>query len=87
MDLGLNGKVAIVTGGSEGIGRAAAIRLAAEGAKVAICARRQGPLDEVAATIRAAGGEVTAVSVDVMSAEALKAFIDGVAAKYGRIDI
>jgi 3-oxoacyl-[acyl-carrier protein] reductase len=87
MDLGLGGKVAIVTGGSEGIGRATAIRLAAEGAKVAICARRQGPLDEVAATIRAAGGEVTAVSVDVMSAEALKAFIDGVAAKYGRIDI
>jgi len=87
MDLGLKGKVAIVTGGSEGIGRATAIRLAQEGARVAICARRQGPLDEVAAQIRAAGGEVIAESVDVMQAEPLQAFVDRVASQFGRLDI
>ena len=43
MDLGLKGKVAVVTGGSDGIGRATAIKLAQEGANVAICARRQQP--------------------------------------------
>jgi len=87
MELGLKGKVAIVTGGSEGIGRATALRFAQEGTRVAICARRQGPLDEVAATIRAAGGEVLAVSVDVMQADQLKAFVDRVASEFGRIDI
>ena len=46
MDLGLRGKVAIVTGGSDGIGKAAATALSAEGARVAICARRPGFLDK-----------------------------------------
>ncbi|MBC7781639.1 MAG: SDR family oxidoreductase [Proteobacteria bacterium] len=87
MELGLKDRVAIVTGGSEGIGRATAIRLALEGAKVAICARRQGPLDEVAQTIRANGGDVLAESVDVMQAERLQMFIERVASHYGRIDI
>src|SRR3989304_3854295 len=57
LDLGLGGKVAIITGGSEGLGRAAARRLAAEGARVAICARRPDVLERAAAGIRAAGGE------------------------------
>jgi len=87
MDLALKGKVAIITGGSEGIGRATAMVLAREGAKVAICARRQGPLDEVAAAIHAAGGEVLAVSVDVMQADQLQAFIEQVASRFGGIDI
>ena len=54
MDLGLNGKVAAVTASSQGIGKAIAMELAQEGAKVAICARRQGPLDETKAAIEAA---------------------------------
>lgn len=87
MELGLEGKVAIVTGGSEGIGRATALRFAKEGAKVAICARRIEPLEAVAREIREAGGQVLARSVDVMQAEPLKAFVDDVAAHFGRLDI
>ena len=58
MELGLNGKVAIVTGGTQGIGKATALRLAAEGAHVVICARGQELLEAVAAEIREAGGKV-----------------------------
>ena len=87
MELGLEGKVAIVTGGSEGIGRATALRFAKEGARVAICARRAEPLEAVAREIRDAGGQVLARSVDVMQAEPLRAFVDEVAAHFGRLDI
>jgi NAD(P)-dependent dehydrogenase (short-subunit alcohol dehydrogenase family) len=87
MDLGLQGKVAIVTGGSDGIGRATALRLAAEGAKVAICARGREKLEAVAAEIRAAGGEALAFACDVTDAAALVAFVDRVAAHWGRLDI
>ena len=55
MDLGLTGKVMAVTASSLGIGQAVAMEFAKEGAKVAICARRQGPLDETKAAIEAAG--------------------------------
>jgi NAD(P)-dependent dehydrogenase (short-subunit alcohol dehydrogenase family) len=56
LDLGLGGKVAIITGGSEGLGRAAAERLAREGARVAICGRRKEPLEKAADGIRKATG-------------------------------
>ena len=58
LDLELTGKVAIVTGGSAGLGRAAAIKLAREGARVSICARRKEVLERTAGEIRQAGGEV-----------------------------
>ncbi len=88
MDLGLKGKVAAITGGSEGIGRATAQRLAAEGAKVAICARREDLLSRVAREIEAAtGGEVLAVPADVAKADDLKRFVDATVARFGRLDI
>lgn len=87
MEFGLRGKVAVVTGGTEGIGKATALTFAREGAKVAICARRQDLLDATAAEITKAGGEVLAISADMSKAADCKRFIDEVARKFGRIDI
>jgi 3-oxoacyl-[acyl-carrier protein] reductase len=87
VDLGLKGKVAIVTGGTEGIGKATALTLAREGAKVAICARRQPLLDAVAAEITKAGGEVLAMSADMSKAADVERFVNAVAEKFGGIDI
>jgi len=87
MDFGLKGKVAVVTGGTEGIGKATALTLAREGAKVAICARRQPLLDAVAAEITKAGGEVLAVSADMSKAADCERFINEVVKRFGGIDI
>ena len=87
MDLGLKGKVAVVTGGSEGIGKATALTLAREGAKVAICARRQPLLDAVAAEITKAGGEVLAVAADMSKAADCERFINAVVQRFGGVDI
>src|SRR5688572_28640388 len=66
LELELKGKVAIISGGSDGMGRAAAERLASEGVKVGICARRKDHLERAAEEIRkATGGEVLAVPADV----------------------
>jgi len=86
MDLGLAGKVAIVTGGSEGIGKASARQLAREGAKVAICARRADVLEQAAAELRAAG-EVVAIQADVTRAADLERLVQQVVARFGRLDI
>jgi len=87
MELGLKGKVAVVTGGTEGIGKATAIRLAKEGAKVAICGRSQDKLDKAAAEIMKAGGEALAVVADVSRAAAIEKLMAAVIARFGRIDI
>jgi 3-oxoacyl-[acyl-carrier protein] reductase len=88
MDLGVEGKVAIITGGSEGIGRAAAARLSAEGAKVAIVARTQADVERVAAEISGqTGNEVIGVATDVRSEASVKAMVDAVVGRWGRIDI
>lgn len=87
MDLELQGKVAAITGGSDGIGKAAALRFAAEGASVAICARRPDVLEQAAAEIRAAGnGDVLAVVADVATAAGCERFISAVIERWGRID-
>ena len=88
MDLGLQGKVAVITGGSEGIGKAAAASMAAEGAKVVICARRAEVLEDAAADIRqATGGEALAVTADVGQPDQILALFDTVLSTYGRLDI
>jgi NAD(P)-dependent dehydrogenase (short-subunit alcohol dehydrogenase family) len=87
MDLQLKHKVAIVTGGSQGIGRAAALRLAAEGASVVIAARGRELLDQVAGEIRAAGGSVAAVQADVSRAEDCARLVAAAVKAFGRLDI
>jgi len=88
MDLGLKGKVALVTGGSKGIGKAVAYGLAEEGARVAICARGQGDLSRAAGEIaKAAGSEVFTVAGDLTSETAVQKIVDATIAKFGRIDI
>ena len=88
MDLKLKGKVAVVTGGSLGIGRAVTEALAAEGVRVAIVARSQKPLEEAAREITAQSGvEILAVSADVSKTDQVQAMMDRVAQHFGRIDI
>jgi NAD(P)-dependent dehydrogenase (short-subunit alcohol dehydrogenase family) len=87
LDLGLDGKVAIITGGSEGLGRAAAQKLAAEGARVAICARRPDVLERAAEGIRKGGGQVLARSVDVSKADQIEKFVGEVMSEWGGVDI
>ncbi|MGH7934877.1 MAG: SDR family NAD(P)-dependent oxidoreductase [Candidatus Binataceae bacterium] len=88
MELGLDGKIAIVTGGSKGIGRATALGLAAEGASVLICARGKEALDETVAAARAKeGGEVEAMSADLTDGRAIKDVVARGLARFGRVDI
>jgi 3-oxoacyl-[acyl-carrier protein] reductase len=83
----LSGQVAIVTGASQGLGRAIAETLAASGAAVALVARSATKLADVAATITAAGGRAEVFACDVKDAVAIQQAVDDVVAKLGRLDI
>jgi NAD(P)-dependent dehydrogenase (short-subunit alcohol dehydrogenase family) len=83
----LNGKVAIITGASAGIGRATAKLFAAEGAKVVVGARRQAELDSLVEEIKAAGGDAVAVAGDVRSEDYHKALVAMAVERYGKLDI
>jgi 3-oxoacyl-[acyl-carrier protein] reductase len=87
MDLGLRGKSAVVTGASRGIGRSIALRLAEEGAGVAICARGEPALRETEAELRARSDPVYAAVCDVGDPEALDGFLDAARASLGGVDI
>jgi NAD(P)-dependent dehydrogenase (short-subunit alcohol dehydrogenase family) len=88
MDLNLDGRVALVTGASEGIGRAAAEALAREGCRVALCARRPDVLEQAAEEIRAAtGAEVLGVSADVSRPADIERLVETVAKELGPITI
>jgi NAD(P)-dependent dehydrogenase (short-subunit alcohol dehydrogenase family) len=84
----LEGQVAIITGGTRGIGRATAELFAASGAKLGLCARSQSDLDETAARIADAHGtEVAGIAADILDAGAMRAFVDRIGNRFGRIDI
>jgi 3-oxoacyl-[acyl-carrier protein] reductase len=87
MELGLRGKVAAITGGSDSIGKATAMRLAQEGALVAICARRADVLQQAADEITASGGSVLAVVADVTNPADGQRFIAETVQRFGRLDI
>lgn len=80
------GKVALVTGGNAGIGRATALEFARNGAKVVISGRREKEGNEVVAEIKAAGGEAIFVKTDVSKENEVKALIDQTLATFGRLD-
>jgi len=83
----LSGRVALVTGASQGIGRTCALRLAKDGAAVAVAARNQEKLNELVDEITAAGGKAGAFSVDVADEEQVKSAVKGAIAQFGKIDI
>ncbi len=88
MDLGLQGKVALVTGGSKGIGKAVARGLAQEGAKVAICARTRAELDATATELaKATGTDVFAVAGDLTREGDVPRIVESTVGHFGRIDI
>src|SRR5580658_7042526 len=83
----LKDKAAVVTGASQGIGRATSLALAAAGAKVAVAARNAEKLASLVGEISAAGGEALAVTMDVADAASVKAGFQQVLAKFRRLDI
>jgi len=83
----LSGRVALVTGASQGIGHACALKLADAGAAVAVVARNQQKLDQLVAQITAAGGKAVAFPLDVGDEEQIKSVFKAVLTQFGKIDI
>jgi 3-oxoacyl-[acyl-carrier protein] reductase len=83
----LQGRIALVTGASQGIGRACALELARAGATVALAARNESKLAEAAAEIESAGGDAAVFALDVASEDSIKAGAKAVLDKYGKVEI
>lgn len=83
----LAGKVALITGANQGIGKGIAKAFAAEGAKLAICARNASKLENTAAELRGTGAEVLAQALDVTDEAAVNAWVHAAHQKFGRIDL
>jgi 3-oxoacyl-[acyl-carrier protein] reductase len=87
MDLGLRDKVAVVTGSSRGLGKAAAVALAREGAKVVLNGRTENSLNQTASEIRTEGGQVEPVIADVSTDDGCQKLVDQALNAFGQIDI
>jgi 3-oxoacyl-[acyl-carrier protein] reductase len=88
MDLGLKDRVALVAASSQGLGKAVAMGLAREGARLALCARTEATLDTAAQEIRReTGAEVFTRALDVTSHDAVRSFVAGTVERFGRLDI
>ncbi len=85
--MSLSGRVALVTGASQGIGRTCALRLAKDGATVAVAARTQEKLNELVTEITAAGGTAAAFALDVCDEEQVKSTVKAILTQFGKIDI
>ena len=85
--MSLSGRVALVTGASQGIGRTVALRLATDGATVAVAARNQEKLNELVAEIIGAGGQAAAFALDVADEDQVKATVKAVIAQFGKVDV
>jgi 3-oxoacyl-[acyl-carrier protein] reductase len=85
--MSLSGHVAFVTGASQGIGRACALRLAKDGAAVAIAARNQEKLHELVSEITAVGGQAAAFALDVANEDQVKEAVKAAIAQFGKVDI
>jgi 3-oxoacyl-[acyl-carrier protein] reductase len=85
--MSLSGRVALVTGASQGIGRTVALRLAKDGATVAVAARNQEKLTELVAEITKAGAQAAAFALDVADEEQVKSTVKAIIAQFGKLDI
>jgi len=83
----LNARIALVTGASQGIGRACALALAQAGATVALAARNEAKLAEVAAEIAAAGGQAAAFTLDIASEDSIKSAAKAILERFGKVEI
>jgi 3-oxoacyl-[acyl-carrier protein] reductase len=85
--MSLSGRVALVTGASQGIGRTCALRLAKDGAAVAVAARNQEKLNELVGEITGAGGKAAALALDVANEDQIKETVKAAIAQFGKVDI
>lgn len=83
----LEGKVSIITGAAQGIGKATALKFAKEGSKVVICDVRLGSMDEISAELKEMNAEFLAYEVNVVNRDQIKAMVDDIVAKWGKVDV